>query len=45
MERGRMLLGGLIDPANVATTVTHIALDATSMTGAITYTDGGFTAR
>jgi 3-oxoacyl-[acyl-carrier protein] reductase len=45
VERGRMLLGGLAAPADVAVTVGHIALDATTMTGAVTYTDGGFTAR
>ncbi len=45
VESGRMLLGGLAAPADVAITVGHIALDATTMTGAVTYTDGGFTAR
>ncbi|WP_084000929.1 SDR family NAD(P)-dependent oxidoreductase [Actinomadura kijaniata] len=45
VERGRMLLGGLTEPKDVAVTVGHVALDATAMTGTVVYVDGGFTAR
>ncbi len=45
LEAGRMLLGGLTEPADVAVTVGHVALDAITMTGTVIYTDAGFTAR
>ncbi|MCA2229588.1 SDR family NAD(P)-dependent oxidoreductase [Nonomuraea aurantiaca] len=45
VESGRMLLGGLTEPKDVALTVGHVALDATAMTGTVIYIDGGFTAR
>jgi 3-oxoacyl-[acyl-carrier protein] reductase len=45
IEQGRMLLGGLAEPADVAATIVHVALDATGMTGSVVPVDGGFTAR
>ncbi|MBG0566984.1 SDR family NAD(P)-dependent oxidoreductase [Actinoplanes aureus] len=45
VESGRMLLGGLIEPKDVALTVGHLAVDAVAMTGTTVYVDGGFTAR
>ncbi|ADB33544.1 short-chain dehydrogenase/reductase SDR [Kribbella flavida DSM 17836] len=45
LEQGRLLLGGLADPADVATTIAHVALDARAMTGSTVIVDGGFTAR
>ena len=43
-DRGRMLLG-VAQPAQVAATITHLALDATFCTGSIVFADGGYTAR
>ena len=45
IEKGRMLLGGLAEPSDVAATIVHVALDATGMTGSVIPVDGGFTAR
>jgi NAD(P)-dependent dehydrogenase (short-subunit alcohol dehydrogenase family) len=41
----RLLLGRAADPAEIATTAIHIALDATAMTGSAVTVDLGYTAR
>jgi NAD(P)-dependent dehydrogenase (short-subunit alcohol dehydrogenase family) len=41
----RLLLGRAAEPAEIAATVIHIALDATAMTGSVVTVDLGYTAR
>jgi NAD(P)-dependent dehydrogenase (short-subunit alcohol dehydrogenase family) len=43
-DRARLLLG-VAQPEQIATTIAHLALDATICTGAVIYADGGYTAR
>lgn len=43
-ERPRMLLG-VAEPALVAQSIVHVALDAAFTTGSVLYADGGYTAR
>jgi NAD(P)-dependent dehydrogenase (short-subunit alcohol dehydrogenase family) len=44
-EMARVLLGRVAEPAEVATAIVHLALDATYSTGAVVTVDGGFSAR
>jgi NAD(P)-dependent dehydrogenase (short-subunit alcohol dehydrogenase family) len=41
----RLLLGRAADPAEIASTAIHLALDATAMTGSVVPVDLGYTAR
>jgi len=45
VEAGRVPLRRIADPSEVATTVAHLALDASAVTGAIVPVDLGYTAR
>jgi NAD(P)-dependent dehydrogenase (short-subunit alcohol dehydrogenase family) len=44
-EMRRVLLGRIAAPAEVATTIVHLALEATYSTGSIVTIDGGYSAR
>lgn len=44
-EMSRVLLGRVGDPAEVASAIVHLALDATYSTGSVVTVDGGFSAR
>lgn len=45
MEKTRVMLGRTARPAEVASTIVHLALDATAVTGITLPVDGGYTAR
>jgi NAD(P)-dependent dehydrogenase (short-subunit alcohol dehydrogenase family) len=45
MDAGRVLLGRVAEPFEIAATILHVAVDATAMTGAVIPVDVGFTAR
>jgi NAD(P)-dependent dehydrogenase (short-subunit alcohol dehydrogenase family) len=44
-EANRVLLNRIADPAEIAVTIVHLALDASYTTGAVIAVDGGFSAR
>jgi NAD(P)-dependent dehydrogenase (short-subunit alcohol dehydrogenase family) len=44
-ERSRVLLGRIADPAEVATAIVYLALDASYSTGTVLDVDGGYSAR
>lgn len=44
-EQGRMLLGRVADPAEIAASIAYLALDASYTTGTVLAVDGGYTAR
>ncbi|MFD2415207.1 SDR family NAD(P)-dependent oxidoreductase [Amycolatopsis pigmentata] len=44
-ERSRLLLDRIADPAEVATAIVYLALDATFSTGSVLDVDGGYSAR
>lgn len=44
-EMSRVLLGRVGDPAEVASAIVHLALDASYSTGSVVTVDGGFSAR
>ena len=44
-EMSRVLFGRVGNPAEVASAIVHLALDATYSTGSVVTVDGGFSAR
>jgi NAD(P)-dependent dehydrogenase (short-subunit alcohol dehydrogenase family) len=44
-EQARLLLGRVAQPAEIASSIVHFALDATYSTGAVITCDGGYSAR